>query len=230
MCTPKLWLVCLYSRIVWRAQGFQNPVPELIFGDRGIPEGTWIRNRVSCFWMTVGLHSKIVSGGFVLQNSVTCRGFAKPHPRRDFRGPRNPRSNRGFLLQDCVRSVRAPELRDVPRVYKTPTPNGFSGTAEVSPRERESETGFLAPTTWQKTKVHFCSNKPESKFSPRTRAKSTNFDFNTVKNMTENVRIVCIKPLEHVWNTFINFKNWSSSGFLIFIQKIKWSTTFKLAY
>ena len=33
-------------------------------------------------------------------------------------------------------------------------------------------------------------NKPESEFSPRTRVKSTNFDFNTVKQFQENIKSV----------------------------------------
>ena len=90
----------------------------------------------------VDVYSKIVTGVFVLQNCVTCPGFSKPRPRIDFRGQRYPRRNvnqeqgflllddRGFALQDCVWWVRTPEFCDVPRVCKTPSPKGFSGTKE----------------------------------------------------------------------------------------------------
>ena len=39
-------------------------------------------------------------------------------------------------------------------------------------------------------------NKPESEFSPRTRVKSTYFDFNTVKNYFRNIKSVLF------WNEF----------------------------
>ena len=48
--------------------------------------------------------------------------------------------------------------------------------------------------------------------------------------MRENVKIFCIKLWEHVQYTCRNFKNWSSTGILTFVHKIKWSKILKYSY